>query len=184
MLKSAKLKTVVLLTLYVLDEGLSKPPMSTELLSCSLIHSVRCRDHPRGDGNWSQSPDLASRNRWGPPLFTATPLSGDKEKQGLNSSQGWLPCLLSKGFLMGFPWRPVAEGREGHQLWKTSWSTERFLFRLPANSSKQTKNQIYRRNSRIARFAQSQLTEKGRVQTSSPTLWTSFLANLMGKTAY
>lgn len=161
--------------------------MSTELLRywpCPPVRSVRCLDHPREDGDWGQSPDLASRNPCGPSLFPVRPLSGSKEKQGLSSTQGKLPCLLSKGFLMGSPGWPSAEGRGGHQLWKTNWSTERFLFRLPANSSKQIKNQIYMRNSRIARLAQSQLWEEGRVQTSSSILWTSFLTNLMGRTAY
>lgn len=32
---------------------------------------------------------------------------------------------------MGSPRRPSAEKREGHQLWKTNWSTERFVFRIP-----------------------------------------------------
>lgn len=124
------------------------------------------------------------RNPCAPSLFPGRPLSASKEKQGPSSSQGKLPWLLSKGFLMCSPGWPWAEGREGHQLWKTNWYTERFLFRLPANSSKEIQNQIYMRNSRIARLTRSRLWEAGRVQTSSSILWTFFLTNLMGRAAY
>lgn len=48
------------------------------------------------------------RNPCAPSLFPGRPLSASKEKQGPSSSQGKLPCLLSKGFIS---WMTLSRGK-------------------------------------------------------------------------